>query len=78
MRRTGNRDRAKIGVIARTTASGLVANASDSALALHAERLAVTDPSSGAALEVASPLPDDLAEPIARILRGEEIAPPDR
>ncbi|MFO0603153.1 MAG: pseudouridine synthase [Polyangiales bacterium] len=47
-------------------------------LALHAERLAVTDPSSGAALEVASPLPDDLAEPIARILRGEEIAPPDR
>ncbi|MFO0631005.1 MAG: pseudouridine synthase, partial [Polyangiales bacterium] len=40
-------------------------------LALHAERLAVTDPSSGAALEVASPLPDDLAGPIARILRGE-------
>ncbi len=47
-------------------------------LALHAERLAVTDPSTGVALEVASPLPDDLAGPIARILGGEEISPPDR
>lgn len=47
-------------------------------LALHAARLVVTDPATGAPVEVASPLPDDLAGPIARILAGEEIPPPDR
>lgn len=39
-------------------------------LALHAERLVVADPSSGAALELTSPVPDDLAVPLARILAG--------
>lgn len=37
-------------------------------LALHAERLVITEPGSGAALELVSPMPDDLAGPLARIL----------
>lgn len=43
-------------------------------LALHAERLVVTDPASGAVIAVASPLPDDLAGPLARMREASRQA----